>query len=108
MGTRKQYLQQKKCKRNRTKQPGCYGIFWEDVCLYVGESVDIPTRINAHRYFMNHPEKSIEQHYLYIQLYQYDNRVEFRVLEETLDHQQREKYHIDFNQPLYNTYKTNV
>ena len=93
---------QTKRKYHKKKQ-GVYGIFSNNECLYVGESSQLVKRIADHKCCINKPEispKSEQQRYIRIAEY---NNVEIRVLEETPNHKEREKYWIQALNPKFNS-----
>lgn len=92
-----------KQKRNTWKyaKPGVYGIFENKICLYVGESTQIRTRIPNHKSLIKNPKAKTLHKDLYDNLRQHKN-IEFYILEETPNHKEREQYYINKLKPLYN------
>ena len=84
----------------KNKISGVYGIFENDICLYVGESKQINQRISMHKSRYK-STKDVIQKELYENLRQHDH-IEFRILEETDNHLEREKYYINKFKPYYN------
>tara|TARA_R110002153_G_scaffold15392_7_gene54928 strand:- start:154 stop:546 length:393 start_codon:yes stop_codon:yes gene_type:complete len=86
------------------KVKGVYGIFSGQSCLYVGESKQVNNRFTRHKHYIKNPEaKTRGNKELYYQLQKHNN-LEFRILEETLNHKAQERIWIDYLNPLYNTY----
>ena len=84
------------------KGEGVYGIFSSETCLYVGESSRLNGRIEAHKTNIKHNHKSYYKHKkLYDNLRRHKN-IEFRILEETVNHKEQEKVWIEYMTPLYN------
>jgi len=91
-------------KKWEHKKQGVYGIFAVDKCLYVGESKRLDGRISQHKTYIKNPFSSrATQHELYISIAKYDN-VQIKILEETPNHKEREKYWIEQLQPEFNGY----
>jgi len=80
---------------------GVYGIFENSSVLYVGEASKLKRRIMQHKTCVNNPEISTNHKQLYYKLQQHIN-LEFKILEETPDHKEREKYWIEKLKPKYN------
>jgi hypothetical protein len=84
-----------------TKISGVYAIF-DNECLYVGESKRVNARIADHKYYTYHPESKVHKaNPIYSNLQQHSN-LEFRILEETPNHKEREQYWINQLKPKYN------
>jgi hypothetical protein len=85
-----------------TKTKGVYGMFYNELSLYVGESSRLNARISKHKSFIKNPNiASPDQKYLYEALQQYPN-VEIRIIEECDNHKDRELYWRQQLNPLYN------
>jgi len=85
-----------------SKIKGVYGIFDNNVCLYVGESQALNRRIAEHKTNINRIQTNTIAHQLmYKQLQQCPN-LEFRILEECDNHKEREQYYINELKPKYN------
>jgi hypothetical protein len=80
---------------------GVYGIFENQECLYVGESKQIRRRISDHKNGIKNPKNKLQSP-LWINLGQYSN-LEFKIIEETPNHKEREQYWINKLKPKYNT-----
>ena len=84
---------------------GVYAIYGNDECLYVGESKGVPKRLAQHKCNVNNPSlTSKADQPLYYKLQQHSN-LEFKILEETLDHKERETFWINKLKPKYNAQK---
>lgn len=93
---------QQNVKKCIQKIKGVYGIFENEICLYVGESKQLRGRIYYHKsWIKNKSQHPSSQKELYEQLQQHSN-LEFRILEETENHVEREKYFINLYKPKYN------
>ena len=85
-----------------TKIKGVYGIFFNELSLYVGQSSRLKARISKHKSWIKNPSKAdLQQKYLYEALQQYPN-VEIRILEECDNHKEKELYWREKLNPLYN------
>jgi predicted GIY-YIG superfamily endonuclease len=81
---------------------GVYCIFENNKCLYVGRSKGISKRIAQHKCFINKPFTAPKQNkQLYYNLQQHSN-LEFKIIEETPNHKEREQYWINELKPKYN------
>ena len=81
---------------------GVYAVYDENVCLYVGESKGVPKRISQHKCHINNPQSASKASQpLYYNLIKHSN-IEFKILEETSNHKEREKYWINQLKPKYN------
>jgi hypothetical protein len=94
----KSYITKRKYHK---KIQGVYSIYENLECLYVGESNQLTHRINIHKSLINNPESSRTQKELYYKLQQHSN-LEFKILEETPNHKEREQYWINKLKPKYN------
>ena len=90
-------------KEWNNKKQGVYGIFSGDECLYVGESGKLLHRIASHKSRINNLNCDSGQPELYIRIAEYDG-VQIKILEETLQHKEREKYWINKLNPKFNGY----
>jgi len=94
----KEYVQ-----RYANKKQGVYGIFSNQICLYVGESSQLLKRINEHKSRIKNPEmvtwKSEKQRYYKIKTH---SNITIQILEETENHKERELYYINKLKPIYN------
>jgi hypothetical protein len=100
----KEYLAPKHHQCNKewaTKISGVYGIF-NNECLYVGESKRVNARLSDHKYYIHHPESKIHKNNPIYHLLSQHTHLEFRILEETPNHREREKYWINQLKPKYN------
>jgi excinuclease UvrABC nuclease subunit len=87
---------------------GVYQIVNNNECLYVGHSKTLRRRITNHKVYIKNPKTAPRtKEEFYIELQSYPN-IEFKILEETLDHKEREKYWINKLKPKYNQYVKNV
>ena len=81
---------------------GVYGIFSNNKCLYIGESSWLNKRLNIHKSCIKNPQIAPSSHIeMYYNLQQYTN-IEFKILEETPNHKEREQYWINQLKPKYN------
>ena len=81
---------------------GVYAIYENNLCLYVGESKRVPSRLAQHKCNINNPSATSKwDQPLYYKLQQHSN-LEFRVIEETPNHKEQEKYWINKLKPKYN------
>tara|TARA_R110000782_G_C14458340_1_gene373109 strand:+ start:88 stop:486 length:399 start_codon:yes stop_codon:yes gene_type:complete len=71
---------------------GVYGIFESGKCLYVGESKVLALRINNHKSYYSNLSDKLINHPAFI----------IGIIENTLNHKEREKYWIEKFNPLYN------
>jgi hypothetical protein len=94
-------------KKYHTKKIGVYGIFENDLCLYVGQSTWLNCRINSHKSYIKNPEVSPKREIERYKLISKHNNIFISVLEECSRELliEREHYYIDTYKPLYNTYK---
>ena len=88
-----------------------YEIFSNDLCLYVGKSVQYNTRVSYHKHFIKYPDKVAKHAPNKIELYnniRSHPNVEFRIIEEASPEAllTREQHYINALRPLYNTNKT--
>jgi hypothetical protein len=94
-------------RKYQTKNQGIYEWYEDDICLYVGQSVQLNNRMCTHRTLFNNPHlsKKETQSYLYEALRQHQNP-QIRIIEECSPEVllEREQYYIDTKKPLYNTY----
>jgi hypothetical protein len=85
-----------------TQIKGVYGMFYNELSLYVGESSRLKARISKHKSWIKNPNKAdLNQKYLYESLQQY-SQIEIRVIEECDNHKDRELYWRQQLNPLYN------
>lgn len=84
-----------------TKISGVYAIF-DNECLYVGESKRINARISDHKYYTYHPESKVHKNNPIYSLLSKHSNLEFKILEETPNHKEREQYWINQLKPKYN------
>jgi len=82
---------------------GVYGIFVNSECFYVGESNTLRHRISTHYSRLKNPKTWGKQKILYENLSQYSN-IEIKILEETLNHKEREQYWINQLNPKLNLF----
>jgi len=84
------------------KIKGIYGLFENELCLYIGQSSKLLARINNHRYYIKKPNASSLPE-LYYALQQHQN-IDIRIIEECSSELllERERYHINTKKPLYN------
>jgi len=92
-------------KKYQTSKQGVYAWFENDLCLYIGQSKRLNSRINDHKSWLKHPETSKKQ----IQSKLYDQLrnhplASIRIIEECLPEVllTREQHYIDTLNPLYN------
>jgi len=102
----KKYLSTDKGKKVRERYnfklgSGVYGIFENSIVLYVGETKALKRRIMQHKTCINNPEINKRHKQLYYNLQQHSN-LEFKILEETPNHKEREQYWITKLKPKYN------
>ena len=86
------------------KKQGIYEWYENDICLYVGQSIRLNSRMESHRYWFKNPHMAPKsQQYLYTLLNQHLNP-SIRVVEECLPEVllEREKHYINIKNPLYN------
>ena len=83
------------------KKQGVYGIFSNEQCLYIGESKALMARISYHKSQIKKIHKNIVQISLYKSILQHSD-IEFKILEETPNHKEREQYWITKLKPEYN------
>ena len=88
-------------KKYNSKGKGVYGLFSNEVCLYVGESSKLTQRKISHLSCIKNPDNSKYHKNLYLALQKHTN-IEFRILEETPNHKEKEKHYIDKLAPKYN------
>jgi hypothetical protein len=97
----------KHVKTWKYKISGIYEWYENDICLYVGQSIQLNGRIQEHKSLFKNSELSVKyiQAYLYEALRQHQNP-QIRIIEECLPEVllEREQYYIDTKKPLYNTY----
>ncbi len=87
----------------RNKIQGVYGIYEGNECLYVGESSQVKARISFHKSAIKNPQWCPQKFDFYKKLQQHLN-LSFKILEETDNHLEREKYYINKLKPKYNAY----
>lgn len=102
----KRYLNTDKGKKMRNKYhsklgSGVYGIFENSIALYVGETTTLKRRQIQHNTCIKNPEINKRHKQLYYNLQQHSN-LEFKILEETPNHKEREQYWINKLKPKYN------
>ena len=92
---------------------GVYGIYGDDLCLYVGKSKGLNGRWKHHKYFIKHP-KAVEKYQpnllnLYNNIRLHSN-VSIRIIEECSPELllEREQHYIDTIKPLYNERKSGL
>jgi hypothetical protein len=89
-------------KRKYAKKiQGVYAIYENNKCLYVGESNQVIFRTHIHKSRIKNPESARTHKQLYYNLQQHIN-IEFKILEETSNHKEREQYWINKLKPKYN------
>ena len=103
----------KNCKYKTTKKwlknplnrkPGVYGMFENGICLYVGESKDIPRRLSQHKSWIKNPKLTLKQNNYRYKFYESlsKHNIIFKILEKTDNHVEREQYYINKFKPIYN------
>jgi len=100
----KYYLNQKHHQQTKewaTKISGVYAIF-DNECLYVGESKRVNARIADHKYYAYHPESKVHKINPIYPLLNKHSNLEFKILEETPNHKEREQYWINKLKPKDN------
>jgi len=85
----------------RYKLKGIYKIISNDLVLYVGQSKQLLNRISKHKSGIKNPEINKRHKQLYYNLQQHFN-LEFKIIEETPNHKEREQYWINKLKPKYN------
>jgi hypothetical protein len=94
----------KHVKNWKYKISGIYEWYENDICLYVGQSIQLNGRIQIHKSLLKNPSIAPEsQAYLYPLLRQHQNP-QIRIIEECSSEilLEREQYYIDTKKPLYN------
>mgnify|MGYP003678747225 CR=1 FL=1 len=71
---------------------GVYGIYENGVCLYIGESQILTRRIAKHKSYNSQMSEKLKTHFNWI----------IGIIEQTDNHQEREKFYINKLKPLYN------
>ena len=95
-------------KKWATKKSGIYEWYEGDICLYVGQSTWLLSRICSHKYWLKNPSSARKStQYLYEALRQHQNP-QIHIIEECSPEilLEREQYYIDIKKPLYN--KNNI
>jgi len=91
-------------KKWATKKSGIYEWYENDICLYVGQSTWLLSRVSTHKCWLKNPESAPKDNRpLYISLRQHQNP-QIRIIEECPPEVllEREQYYIDTKKPLYN------
>jgi hypothetical protein len=95
-----QYAAPRSTKWRKTGK-GVYGIFFDNKCLYVGESSKLNDRISQHKQYIKSSIPHNKHSILYSELKQYSD-LEIKILENTNNHKEREQYWIQKLNPKYN------
>ena len=85
---------------------GVYGIYDSGICLYIGESSKLVTRISKHLFLLNNPNLAGYHKPLYTKLNQNHKHIVIGILEQCDNHIEREQHYIDTIKPLYNKKKS--
>ena len=94
----------KAVRKNQKKGQVVYGLFFDELCLYVGKSKSFRSRKYNHTYWIKKPHKAPSSHIeLYNNLQSYNN-INIRIIEENSPEVllQREQHYIDTLKPKYN------
>ena len=96
-------------KQYNNNMSAVYGIYGDNLCLYIGKSIGINSRWKDHKYFIKHP-KAVEKYQpksinLYNNIRLHSN-VELRIIEESSPETliTLEQHYIHIKKPLYNIY----
>ncbi len=94
-------------KNYATKRHGIYEWYDNDLCLYVGRSAWLTSRMNAHKCWLKNPTSAPKTvQYLYSELINHPN-ASIRIVEECPKEilVEREMFYIKIKKPLYNRTK---
>ena len=81
---------------------GVYGIFSNNINIYIGETSQLNKRISNHKSYIKNPNSSgLGLEPFYTELQKYKN-IEFKILEKCKNHIERESFYIDKYQPKLN------
>jgi hypothetical protein len=94
----------KAVKKNQIKGKAVYGLFSNEICLYIGQSKRFRSRKYNHTYWIKYPHKAPSSHTELYNLLQSYSNIDIRIIEECSPEAllQREQHYIDNYKPLYN------